>query len=95
MAQGSWQTHYQIWSVIFLKEFMKLNLSMKTMTKNVKFAKLNISKYCNCLLEYINYKDDSIEYKCLCCNKNYQKKFDGKLKEQFFKGYLRYKTFLP
>ena len=29
-------------------------------------------KYCNCFLEYINFKDDLIEYKCLCCNKNYQ-----------------------
>ena len=25
-----------------------------------------------------------INYKCLCCNKNYQQKFDEKLKEQFF-----------
>ena len=29
-------------------------------------------KYCDCFLEYINFKDDLIEYKCLCCNKNYQ-----------------------
>ena len=34
-------------------------------------------KYCNCLLEY----------KCLCCNKNYQHTFDEKLKEQFFSTY--------
>ena len=27
-----------------------------------------------CFLEYTNVKDDLIEYKCLCCNKNYQKK---------------------
>ena len=32
-------------------------------------------KNCECFLEYINFKDDLIEYKCLCCNKNYQKKF--------------------
>ena len=38
-------------------------------------------KYCNCFLEYINFKDDLIEYKCLCCNKNYQQKFVEKLKE--------------
>ena len=24
-----------------------------------------------CFLEYINFKDDVIEYKCFCCNKNY------------------------
>ena len=36
-------------------------------------------KYCNCFLEYINFKDDLIEYKCLCCNKNYQQKIDEEL----------------
>ena len=24
---------------------------------------------CDCFLEYTNFKDDLIEYKCLCCNK--------------------------
>ena len=33
-------------------------------------------KYCNWYLEYKNFKDDLIEYKCLFCNKNYQHKFD-------------------
>ena len=41
------------------------------------------SKYCNCFLEYTSFKDDLIEYKCLCCNKNYQHKFDEKSKEPF------------
>ena len=40
-------------------------------------------KYCNCFLEFINCKDDLIECKYLCCNKNYQRKFDEKLKERF------------
>ena len=44
-------------------------------------------KYCNCFLEYANFTDDLIEYKCLCCNKNYQKKFDKKLKQRFFNTY--------
>ena len=26
-------------------------------------------------IQYTNFKDDLIEYKCLCCNKNYPKKF--------------------
>ena len=26
-------------------------------------------KDCDCFLEYMNYKDGLIEYKCLCCNK--------------------------
>ena len=41
-------------------------------------------KYSDCFLEYTNFKDDLIEYKCLRCNKNYQRKSDKKLKEQFF-----------
>ena len=41
-------------------------------------------KYCNSFLKYTNYKDDLIEHQCLCCNKNYQHKFDEKLNERFF-----------
>ena len=37
-------------------------------------------KYWDCFLEYTNFKNDLIEYKCLCSNKNYQHKFDEKLK---------------
>ena len=44
-------------------------------------------KYCNCFVEYINFKDDLIENKCLICNKKYQRKFDEKLKERFFNNY--------
>ena len=44
-------------------------------------------KRCNCFLEYTNFKDDLMKYKCLCCNKNYQQNFDGKLKEWFFNTY--------
>ena len=32
-------------------------------------------KYGNCFFEDANFKDDFIEYKYLCCNKNYQNKF--------------------
>ena len=38
-------------------------------------------KYYNCFLEYTTFKDNLIEYKCLCCNENYQHKFDVKLNE--------------
>ena len=37
-------------------------------------------KYCDCFLEYKNFKYDLIEYKILCCNINYQRKFDEKSK---------------
>ena len=29
---------------------------------------------CECSLEYKSFKEDLIEYKCLCCNKNYKKR---------------------
>ena len=40
---------------------------------------------CDCFLQYTNFKHDLIEYKWLCCNKNYQQNADKKLKEQSFK----------
>ena len=43
--------------------------------------------YCNCSLEYTNFKDTLIEYKRLYCNKPYQQKFNEKLKETFFNIY--------
>ena len=44
-------------------------------------------KYCDCFLEYTNFKDNLREHKCFCCNKSYQQKFDEKLKEIFFNTY--------
>ena len=44
-------------------------------------------KYCDCYLEYANFKDGLIEYKSLCCNKNYQHKFDEKLQERLINIY--------
>ena len=35
-------------------------------------------KYCDFFPEYTKIKDDLIESKSLCCNKNYQEKFDEK-----------------
>ena len=37
--------------------------------------------------EYASFKDDLIECKRFCCNKNYLQKFDQKLKERFFNTY--------
>ena len=44
-------------------------------------------KHCNIFLEYTNFKIDLIEYLYFCCDKNYEKKFDKKLKEGFFNTY--------
>ena len=38
-----WQAHYQTLLIIFLKEFMELNVNSDMMIKNVKHVELNIS----------------------------------------------------
>ena len=44
-------------------------------------------KHCDCVLKHTNVKDDLIEFKCLGCNKSYQRKFDEKWKERFCNTY--------
>ena len=46
-----------------------------------------IYKYCDCFLEYTNFKDDLIECKCLSGNKSCRRNFDKNLKERFFNIY--------
>ena len=41
-VQDLLQAHYRILSIIFLKEFIELNINLDTIKKNVKLAKLNI-----------------------------------------------------
>ena len=43
IAQDLWQTHYQILSIVFLKEFIELNVNSDTIIKNVKHVELNVS----------------------------------------------------
>ena len=38
-------------------------------------------------LEYKSFQDDLVENKCLCCKKNYQKKFEEKFEKRFFNTY--------
>ena len=85
IAQDYWQAHYQILSIIFLKEFIELNVNEHN-DKKCEICGIK-QKYCNCFLEYINFKDDLIEYKHLRCNKNYQQTFDEKLNKQFLNAY--------
>ena len=49
-------------------------------------------KHCNCFLEHVNFKEYIeyfIEHQCLYWNKDYQLKFDQKLKENIFTYSLR------
>ena len=43
ITQDLWQAHYQILSIIFLKEFTELNVNTVTMINNVRFKELNVS----------------------------------------------------
>ena len=62
------------------------NISEEIHRIKCKFGHHN--KNCEtCFLEFTNSKDDLIEYKYLRCNKNYQHKFDEKLKERLFNTY--------
>ena len=54
---------------------------MDTMIKKCEACGVEY-KYCDYFLEYMNFRDDLIEYKFL-----YQHKFDKKLNEQFFNTY--------
>ena len=51
IVQDLWLAHYKILSLIFLKEFMELHVNSEC-----TFG----------FLEYTNFKNDLIEYKCLC-----------------------------
>ena len=73
---------YQVLLIIFLKEFMQLNLNTDTMIKSPKLAELN-TEIETAFLNKKKIKDDEIEYKCLCYNKNYKKQFDETLKKRF------------
>ena len=50
----------------------------------MKLSELNISIT---TVEYTHFKDNLIEYKCLCCNKNCQYKFDEQWRGPFFTTY--------
>ena len=42
-VQDLWQAHYQILSIIFLKEVIEVHVNMDMMIKNVKLVELDIS----------------------------------------------------
>ena len=42
IAQDLWQAHYQILSIIFLKEFIESNANSDMMIENARLAELNI-----------------------------------------------------
>ena len=61
------------------------------MIKNVRLVNIQY-KYCDCFFKYVNFKDNLVEYKFLCCKRNYQHKFDKMLKGQIFNTYTNFLT---
>ena len=43
IVQDLWEAHYQILSMIFLNDFIELNVNTDTMIKNARLVELNIS----------------------------------------------------
>ena len=68
------------------KGIHKINCKFKHDDKKCETCGIKY-RYCDCFVQYTNFKDNLIEYKCLCYNKNYQQKFDEELKERFFNTY--------
>ena len=84
--QGLWQANNEILSIIFLKEFIKLNVNMDTMIKNAELVEIH-TEHATVFLEYTSFGYDVIECKCLCSNRNYQQEFNEELQERFFNAY--------
>ena len=86
IVQDLWQAHNQILLIFLLKEFIKLNVNTDIIIKKCETCGIKY-KNCECCLEYTSVKDDLIEYKCLCCNMNYHKKFDENLRKNLANAY--------
>ena len=69
-----------------MKEFCKIKCKYGHDNKKCETCEIKYQN-CECFLEYTNFKDNLIKCKCLCCNKNYQRKFDTNLKKWFYKIY--------
>ena len=49
-----------------MKELIELNVNLDMTKIRIEYNICRIKyKYCDCFLEYTNFKDDLIEYKCL------------------------------
>ena len=79
ILQDLWQSLHQILWIIFLKKFLELNVNRDMTIKKVRLVELNIS--IGTVFLKIKTGKFLIENKYLFPNKNYQQKFDKKLKE--------------
>ena len=63
-------------------EFIKLNVNMDMIIKNAERMELN-TKIVSAVLITQLFKMILIQYKCFCCNRNYQIKFNENFKKRF------------
>ena len=74
-------------------QFIEGTRFMESLSSNIidnlaeRIDKIKCTNCNKCCLENTNAKDDLIEYKCLCGNKNYQKLSDENLKKRFANTY--------
>ena len=80
IAQDLCHAHYQVNNLA--EKIYKIKCKYGHNDKKCEICGIKI-KYCEYSLEYSNSRDDFIEYKCFCCNKNYHKMFDEKLNKRF------------
>ena len=72
IAQELWYDHYQILLINLAEGIHKIKCKMSIIIKRYKMWGIKYKDF-NCFLEYTIFRDNLIEYKCLCCNKNYYK----------------------
>ena len=76
------QTHDQILPIIFLKDFINLNVNNKHEQEN-RTCKIK-QKYYDTFLEYTNFEDDLTEFKCLSWYKKLSTEVSWKVKGKIF-----------
>ena len=90
ITQDLRQAHYQILSIILLKEFIRLSVNTDMIISNVERVQLN-TKIMRAVLNTQNFKHDFIVYKCLCFSKSCPNKLHENLNNQFGNAYKIFK----
>ena len=73
-AQDLWQACHEILSIVFLKKNHRIKCKYRQDEKECGTCRMKY-KYCDCFLEYANFKDDLIECKCSFITKTIKNDF--------------------
>ena len=77
IAQDLWQANYQISNNNLSEGIHRIKYKYRRDDKKCRACGIK-NKHCDCFLDYTNFKEDLMKYKCVSCKKNYQYKFDEK-----------------